>query len=303
MEHPGLSTSFESYKIFYFVAKHRSITAAAQRLYVTQPTVTKAVRKLEEQLDCALFVRTKRGVQLTPEGDLLWQRVEPACHLLFEAERELEAVRTLNGGTLTIVSAEMCFTVYILPALSRFMAEHPAVKVKCKNALNNRMIEMLHSGEADLAVLHTPFEGEDVRVLREIDATRESLVAGKRFAQAAQGAKTLEELARLPFVSMPEGTSSRRYLEDFFQTQGLPFEPDIELTTVELVAQAVTGGFGVGMLPEKLIQERAGAEELYPIPLISLPLRRACLIASKNAEISLTAQAFVSEWLPRTQPL
>ncbi|MCD8331575.1 MAG: substrate-binding domain-containing protein, partial [Oscillospiraceae bacterium] len=197
--------------------------------------------------------------------------MEPACHLLFEAERELEAVRTLNGGTLTIVSAEMCFTVYILPALSHFMAEHPAVKVKCKNALNNRMIEMLHSGEANLAVLHTPFEGEGVRILRKIDETRERLVVGKRFAQAALDAKTLEELTQFPFVSMPEGTSSRKYLEEFFQAQGLPFEPDIELTTVELVAQAVTGGFGVGMLPEKLIQERVGAEELYPIPLISLP--------------------------------
>ncbi|MCD8331574.1 MAG: LysR family transcriptional regulator [Oscillospiraceae bacterium] len=72
MEHPGSSTNFESYKIFYFVAQYGSITTAAQRLYVTQPTVTKAVHKLEEQLNCALFVRTRRGVRLTPEGELLW---------------------------------------------------------------------------------------------------------------------------------------------------------------------------------------------------------------------------------------
>ncbi|MCD7767662.1 MAG: LysR family transcriptional regulator [Oscillospiraceae bacterium] len=301
MENYSSSTNFEAYKIFYFVARYSSITAAAQRLCVTQPSVTKAVQKLEEQLRCVLFVRTKRGVQLTPEGKLLWQRVEPACNLLFDAERELEAIRTLNGGTLTIVSAEMCFTIYILPALSHFMAEHPAVKVKCKNALNGRIMEMLHTGEADLAVLHTPFDRTDVRVLRDIDVTNEHLVAGDRFAEIAKGKRKLKELINVPFVSMPVGTSSRQYLEDFFQSQGLAFEPDIELTTVELVAQAVRSGFGIGMLPEQLIAEKANLGELHRIELEHpLPIRHACLIASRNAEIGLTAQAFVEEWLPET---
>ena len=62
------STNFEYYKVFYYTAKYRNITLAAQKLFLTQPSVTKAIQRLEEQLDCQLFLRTKRGVTLTAEG-------------------------------------------------------------------------------------------------------------------------------------------------------------------------------------------------------------------------------------------
>ena len=67
MTQQPIDTNFEYYKVFYYVVKTGSLTAAAERLCVTQPTVTKAIQKLEEQLSCRLFVRSKRGVQLTDD--------------------------------------------------------------------------------------------------------------------------------------------------------------------------------------------------------------------------------------------
>ncbi len=302
MNGESFAANLESYKVFYYIAKYGSITAAAERMYLTQPTVTKAIHKLEERLGCTLFIRTKRGVRLTPEGQLLWRRVEPACNMLLAGERELRAVKTLTGGTLTIVSTEMSFSTYILPALSLFLESHPEVKVKCKNALNGRMVELLQEGEADLAVIHAPFDSSSVTVIREIDRNYECLVGSQRFRSLAARPRTVQELAEYPFISMPSGSSSREYIESYFRRGGVRFEPDIELTTVELAIQAVSGGFGIGTLPERLISDRIASGEMCRIDLTDpLPPRRVCLISGKNSALSLTARAFVDECLPEAR--
>ncbi|MCD8374789.1 MAG: substrate-binding domain-containing protein, partial [Oscillospiraceae bacterium] len=172
-------------------------------------------------------------------------------------------------------------------------------KVKCKNALNGRMVELLQEGEADLAVIHAPFDSSSVTVIREIDRNYECLVGSQRFRSLAARPRTVQELAEYPFISMPSGSSSREYIESYFQRGGVRFEPDIELTTVELAIQAVSGGFGIGTLPERLIADRIASGELCRIDLTDpLPPRRVCLISGKNSDLSLTAQAFVNECLP-----
>ncbi len=70
-----MSANFEYYKVFYYVAKFRNITTAARELSLTQPSVTKAIQNLETQLDCRLFTRSKRGVTLTTEGEMIYQRI------------------------------------------------------------------------------------------------------------------------------------------------------------------------------------------------------------------------------------
>ena len=81
-----MNISYDYYRTFYFVAKHKSFTAAAEELFAGQPNVTRTVKMLEEQLGCALFVRTKRKVELTPEGEKLFQHVRIAIEHLIRGE-------------------------------------------------------------------------------------------------------------------------------------------------------------------------------------------------------------------------
>lgn len=97
-----MSLNFEYYKIFYYVATYKNITRAAEHLCVTRPSVTKAIQNLENQLNCVLFERTKRGVKLTPSGQALYRKIEPACMELFLAEKELEQRKILEQGKLRI---------------------------------------------------------------------------------------------------------------------------------------------------------------------------------------------------------
>ena len=85
---------WEYYKIFYFVAKYRNFTKAARVLGSNQPNITHTMNKLEDQLHCVLFIRSNRGVTLTPEGEMLYTRISSAAVQIQDAEEDLSASAT-----------------------------------------------------------------------------------------------------------------------------------------------------------------------------------------------------------------
>lgn len=291
-----ISTNLELYKIFYVTAKCGNITSAAEKLYLTQPSVTKYIQKLERQLDCELFVRSKRGVRLTPEGELLLSRLEPAWQMIASAERELKSMQSLETGTVSIASTEMSFKSYVLPAMKGFMKKHPGITVKFSNALNERIISMLQDGSIDIAILHEPFKIHDFMDIQVIDEMNEYAVCGHQFREITTRSLSPQELCQHPFISMPQGSSTTEYLNDYFSRHGIEFKPDIELTTVELTVQAVESSLGIGILPERIVLPRLKQGRILRIPLEQpLPRRKACLITNSKMPLSIAARAFVDE--------
>ena len=94
--------SYDYYRIFYNVAKYGSFTAAAEALMGNQPNITRAVKNLESELGCTLFVRSNKGVRLTPEGEKLYARVAVAVENLQAAENELALDRSMESGIVSI---------------------------------------------------------------------------------------------------------------------------------------------------------------------------------------------------------
>lgn len=97
-----MEITYDYYRIFYYVAKYQSFTQAANVLNSNQPNLTKYINNLENQLSCKLFVRTNRGVTLTPEGEKLYAHVAVAYEQLKAAELELANDKNLESGAVTI---------------------------------------------------------------------------------------------------------------------------------------------------------------------------------------------------------
>ena len=95
-----MDVNFEYYKIFYYVAKYHNFTKAAQALNNSQPNITRAMNCLEQQLNTTLFIRTNRGVQLTPEGERLYIHVLSAMEQFQAAEEELADSSGLSHGSV-----------------------------------------------------------------------------------------------------------------------------------------------------------------------------------------------------------
>ena len=114
-----MNVNFEYYKIFYYVAKYRNFTKAAQALENSQPNITRAMNCLEQQIHTTLFVRTNRGVQLTPEGEKLYTHVSAAMVQLMTAEEELTDSTGLSHGSIAIGASETALNIFLLDKIGR----------------------------------------------------------------------------------------------------------------------------------------------------------------------------------------
>ena len=108
------SINTEYYKVFYYVGRLGSITAAAEALCISQPAVSQAVKQLEKALNSQLFIRTQKGVRLTAEGELLFPYVERGIENLLDGERMLRRLVDLDMGEVRIGASDM--TLQSLPA-------------------------------------------------------------------------------------------------------------------------------------------------------------------------------------------
>ena len=120
-----MNVNYEYYRLFYYVCKYHSITRAANVLRMSQPNVTRALNRLEEQLGCKLLVRSTRGVTMTPEGEVLFAHVEIAQEQLQAGESELAGITALESGALTISASETALNVFLLDKLREFHRRYP----------------------------------------------------------------------------------------------------------------------------------------------------------------------------------
>ena len=156
---------WEYYKIFYYVAKYQNFTRAARVLGNNQPNITHTMNKLEDQLHCVLFIRSNRGVTLTPEGETLYARIASAAVQIQDAEAELSASATLEHGAISISATETALNICLSERLQAFHAQYPGIRLRLSNHSTPQAIQAVKNGEVDFAVVTTPAEpgGENGR--------------------------------------------------------------------------------------------------------------------------------------------
>lgn len=123
-------TSLEYYRIFYYVAKYRNFTRAADVLLTSQPTVTRTIKNLESDLGCRLFVRGKRGVTLTTEGELLYSYIAPAYEKILKGEEKLGGETSLQGGSVYVSATETSLHWFPFGKIGIVSRSSPANQVK-----------------------------------------------------------------------------------------------------------------------------------------------------------------------------
>ena len=144
------------YRIFYEVARCGNISRAAKELYISQPAISKAIGKLEESLGTRLFLRNSRGVQLTPEGNVLFQHVAAAFDSLSRGEKELKRIHDFHIGQLKIgVSNTLCKYV-LLPYLKSFVEKYPHVNITIESQSTAHTLEMLEARKIDIGLVAEP---------------------------------------------------------------------------------------------------------------------------------------------------
>ena len=145
-----MKTKLDYYKIFYETAKEKSFSTAARNLYISQSAISQCIRQLESDLNTKLFVRSKKGVSLTNEGKLLFQKIESAMLSIEQGETLLAQLQHLDGGSLIIAAGDAITSHYLLPYLERFHAKYPEIRIEMANSYSSNLISYVKEVEQSL---------------------------------------------------------------------------------------------------------------------------------------------------------
>ena len=144
------------YRIFYYVAQYKSFSKAADVMGNNQPNITRCMNILENDLGCKLFIRSNRGVQLTLEGERLFEHVSIAIEQLVSGENELLKDKGLESGLINIGASEIALRLFLLNELEVFHHHYPHVKLRISNHSTPQAVQALENGLVDFAVITTP---------------------------------------------------------------------------------------------------------------------------------------------------
>ncbi|MCI8506660.1 MAG: LysR family transcriptional regulator [Lachnospiraceae bacterium] len=290
-----MSVNLEYYKVFYYVAQYKSITAAAKALFLSQPTVSHYIRALEEALGFSLFVRSKHGVILTPEAELLFPHARRACEELQAAEQLLETVKSMTVGQLRIGASEMTLHNFLLPYLEQFKDRYPALKLKISSSTTPGALTALQKGAVDFAIVISPLDDTEGLSVVPLAAFQDIVIAGNRFRELQGTVLSLKDLTAHPLICLSHGTATRTFLEQQFLKEGVPLEPDVEPATTDLVTPLAAHNLGLGFVPENFAAEALRTGSVFRIPLKKeLPPRHICVVSDSSHPVSLAGRQFLA---------
>lgn len=286
-----MSINYDYYRIFYYVARYRSFTQAANALSNSQPNITRAIKNLEQELGCSLFKRTKRIVQLTPEGEALYHHVSIAFEHLHAAEEEIALGASLDSGILRIAATDIALRTFLLPVLKQFRSLYPNVHIKLINCSTPAAIADLENGLADLSVVTTPAELKPGIKISTLATVQEVAVCGSAYSFLTNAPISLAELSPYPIVSLGIHSSTRRFYSKLFADNHLPFEPDIEAATADQILLMVKANLGIGFVPEAFLAYDPDHTILSLDLIEEIPPREVCLLEATQQPNSLSANA------------
>lgn len=286
-------TNFEYYRIFYFVAKHGSITAAANVLMSAQPNVTRSIRNLERDLGCALFTRSNHGVKLTPEGEKLYEHVAIAYAQIAEGEAELAAYNSMEKGVIRIGVSETALHEALLTALENYRRLYPGVHVNILNYSSQTAIAALKNGAVDFAMIATPFDADSGLKSTHVKFFHDIAVCGKDYSELSGRVVRFRELINYPIVSLGKPSRTFDFYSKLFARKGISFTPDTEVSTSDQILPIIRRNLGVGLLPESFATKDIADGEVLVINLAEkIPPREICLIKRNDHSLSIAAKEF-----------
>ena len=286
-----MNITYDYYRIFYYVAKYKNITQAADVLMSNQPNVSRAISNLEHELGCRLFMRSNRGVTLTPEGQRLFNRVSVAHQQLKAAEQELSDAKSLKNGIVSIGVSETALNAVLLPRLQKFHTLYPGIRIHISSVTTSQAITSLKAGLVDFAVVTTPINIS--RPLKEIPllTIREQLVGGPRFRYLSKAVLKLEDLHNYPLIFLNSQTNTRDFYNQFFFEHGLTLLPEIEAATTDRILPMIKHDLGIGFLSDVCVKEAIQKEEVFELHLdCEVPGRHISLVKDVSRTSSIAVR-------------
>ncbi len=286
-----MKTRLDYYRVFYETALHASFSTAAKHLYISQSAISQCISQLEKDLNTQLFIRSRRGITLTKEGKLLFQKVENAMQAIEQGESLLARLHRLDGGSLIIAAGDTITRHYLSPYLEEFHALYPEIRIEMANSYSSRLLQFVKEGKAELAFVNLPIKDDEL-CIEPCFSIQDIFVCGPDYH--AKDKYTWEELAQEPLILLETNSSSRNYIDEKFAAKHIRLNPQIELAAHDLLVQFASIHLGVSCVIKEFVTDSLEKGAIRPLNLVpKLPARNIGYAYLRHNPLSLPAQAFL----------
>lgn len=245
--------NFNQLRIFYSVAKNKSVTLAAKELYLTQPAVSIQIHLLEEDYRVKFFNRSGKGIKLTEEGELLLSYAEKIFNLSDEVDEALRQIRSLERGKLKIGSS-MTIGAYYLPQLFEiFQLQYPNIVIQMDTGNSHEAIERVLSFKNDIGFIGIDYA--DKRLVKVPFITeRLVLITPPDHELTHKRVISFKDLNGQKMIMREKGSGTMEIIERELKKHRVSVETVMELGSNEAIKQAVEAGLGVSIISSNVVK-------------------------------------------------
>lgn len=273
------------YHIFYIVGKTGNISLAAKELYISQPAVSRAVQKLEANLDTQLFKRSSRGVFLTADGRILFDKIKSAFELVAEGEDAIIHNRSRKMPHLRLGTSTTLCRYVLLSRLKPYISAHPQVRISISCQDTYQTLRLLDEEKIDLGLIGKPgnLHGCHFRPIMKVNDT---------FVATSQYLKTLERLYpgepishNAVFMMLDEENISRQTINAKIKEHNMEPVHILEATTMDLLIQFAETGLGIAGVVRQFVEHELQNKILREVSLgFDFPQREIGFVCRKKEE-------------------
>ncbi|MDO4555156.1 MAG: LysR family transcriptional regulator [Lachnospiraceae bacterium] len=291
-----MEQNFSYYYIFNAVARTGNISRASKELFISQPAISKAIKKLESNLGTRLFIRGSRGVILSEEGRLLYEHTKNAFLEIEEGEASLKRRSTFEIGQISLGTSTSLCRFVLLPYLKEFVKKHPHIKVTIHCNPTLETIPLIERGQVDIGLI---VNTKNLRHMKfySLGEIKDSFVATKIYLdhlKEREGGDKIDYFQTGNIMLMDKQNMTRQHIDHYLSAQGLIPRQILEVNSMDLLIDFAKIGMGIAGVTKNFVKEELKTGKLIELPLEQpIPGREIGFTYDTRASLSRSVAAFI----------
>lgn len=246
------------YKVFYDVSKYGSFSKTAEFTYTTQSSISKSIKKLEEELNTKLFYRKPHGIELTQEGKSVLYYVEKAYGNLLTAERIIKETDNLERGKLNIGLPSYISSFYFMDKIIDFYKKYPNIEITLINGNRETLLDLLNKHQLDFFIYSSPIiediKDDNIEVVK-LYPIKYTFFCRTDEYDKYKNIKTIKDIENIPLVLPVPGSNNRRFLDEVLLKNDVKINKAINIHTSEGIITGVKNNLGIGYIISDIIKD------------------------------------------------
>jgi DNA-binding transcriptional LysR family regulator len=254
-----MNINLRQLRAFVSISHLGGFTKAAEALHATQPTLSAQINQLEESLGVRLFDRSTRSVTLTQVGRDLLPVVDKVLSDLAAVAVRARDVAQKNTGRVVVAALPSISSTLLPQAIAGFLKTYPGISISLKDALAERIVDMIRSDEVDFGISSSAMNDPQIE-FTPLATDRMVLVLPRGHKLAKSAKISLEDLLDVPLIFMNRDSSVRRILDDAYASARQPATPSYEAAFMSTAIGMVRAGLGVTLLPSSALEVKTASD-------------------------------------------